>query len=171
MSNSYINQITIDCLLNKEALEEYSIKEKTKQINNKEINFYRKRIYNLFKELIKKNSTTEIPPDIEYAYNTFIKAAIHHFKAEDSNDILQEEYKDFEVSLDDSGDEKLNTIDNDNVDKLLMRSVKMDMPTLDKYVKRTYVKKEENIILPKPREVDIMKPEFKNKGLKKEKYL
>jgi len=50
-----------------------------------------------------------------------------------------------------------------------MRSVKMDMPTLDKYVKRTYVKKEENIILPKPREVDIMKPELKKifRGFKK----
>jgi hypothetical protein len=48
-----------------------------------------------------------------------------------------------------------------------MRSVKMDVPTLDKYVKRTSVKKDNNIILPKSREVDIMNPELKNKGLKK----
>ena len=48
-----------------------------------------------------------------------------------------------------------------------MRSIKMDVPTLDKYVKRTSVKKQDNIILPKSREVDIMNPELKNKGLKK----
>jgi hypothetical protein len=49
----------------------------------------------------------------------------------------------------------------------MMRSVKMDTPTLDKYVKRSSIKKNENIILPKSREVDIMNPDLKNKGLKK----
>ena len=53
------------------------------------------------------------------------------------------------------------------VNKIMMRSVKMDLPTLDKYVKRTSNKKEENIILPKSREVDISNPELKNKGIKK----
>ena len=48
-----------------------------------------------------------------------------------------------------------------------MRSIKMDPPTLDKYVKRNSHKKETNIILPKSREVDIMKPELKDKGIKK----
>lgn len=170
MSNSYINQITIDCLLNKEALEEYSIKEKTRQINNKELNFYRKRICKLFTEIIKKNQSSDIPPDIEYAYNTFIKAAINHFKVEDNNDLLQEEYKDVEFSSDDIDAENYDPCkdlnDNNKADKLLMRSIKMELPTLDKYVKRTYVKKEENIILPKSRGVDVMIPELKNKGLK-----
>jgi hypothetical protein len=49
---------------------------------------------------------------------------------------------------------------------LMMHSVKMDMPTLDKYVKRIYHKKEEKMFLPKSREVDIMNPELKNKGIK-----
>ncbi len=43
----------------------------------------------------------------------------------------------------------------------------MDPPTLDKYVKLNSHKKETNIILPKSREVDIMKPELKDKGIKK----
>jgi hypothetical protein len=42
----------------------------------------------------------------------------------------------------------------------------MDLPTLDKYIKRTGNKKSDNVILPKSREVDIMKPELKNKGIK-----
>jgi hypothetical protein len=48
-----------------------------------------------------------------------------------------------------------------------MRSVTMVLPILDKYVKRTLIKKESNIILPKTREVDIKNPELINKGLKK----
>ena len=42
----------------------------------------------------------------------------------------------------------------------------MDFPTLDKYVKRVSNKKENKIILPKQREVDIKNPELKNKGIK-----
>ena len=55
-----------------------------------------------------------------------------------------------------------------DADKLLMRSIKMDVHTLDKYVKRTHHKKENNIILPKSREADIMKHELKDKGIKKQ---
>jgi hypothetical protein len=52
-------------------------------------------------------------------------------------------------------------------DKLLMRSIKMDVPTLDKYVTRTRTKKKEEIILPKQKNINLNDPELKNKGLKK----
>ena len=54
-----------------------------------------------------------------------------------------------------------------NADKLLMRSIKIDAPTLDKYVTRVITKKKEEIILPKQRNINLNDPEFKNKGLKK----
>lgn len=171
MSQSLVNQITIDCLLNREAMGEHVMKQREKQINKEELNFYRKRIYNLFKEIISNKPPSDMPPDVKYAYDTFIKASIHYFKVADNNDLLQEEYKDVEFPLQECSDldAKLteNFVVNDEANKLLMRSVKMDAPTLDKYVKRTCVKKEDNIILPKSREVDIMNPELKNKGLKK----
>ena len=49
-----------------------------------------------------------------------------------------------------------------------MRSIRIDEHTLDKYVKRISTKKNENIILPKHREVILTKSELKDKGLKKE---
>jgi hypothetical protein len=113
----------------------------------------------------------DMPPDVKYAYDTFIKASINYFKVVDKNDLLQEEYKDVEFPLQECSDSDIklteNFVVNDEANKLLMRSVKMDVPTLDKYVKRTSIKKDDNIILPKSREVDIMNPELKNKGLKK----
>ena len=166
MSQSFIDQITLDCLLNKEIMEKYVMKQREKQINKEDFNFYRKRIFNLFKEIFSNNLPNNLSPDVKYAYDTFIKSTINYFKVIDNNDLLQEEYKDVlndEKSEYIPEDININSID---ADKLMMRSIKMDI-TLDKYVKRKTTKKEENIILPKSRDVDIKNPELKNKGLKK----
>jgi hypothetical protein len=165
MSQSLVNQITLDCLLNKEIMGKHLMKQREKQTNKEDLKFYRKRIFNLFKEMINNNNYPEdLSPDVKYAYDTFIKSAIDYFKIIDNNDLLQEEYKDINLSDDISSDQITNQ---EEADKLLIRSVKMDVPTLDKYVKRTSNKKETNIILPRQREVDITNPELKDKGLKK----
>jgi hypothetical protein len=168
MSQSLVDQITLDCLLNKETMGKHVMKQREKQINKQELQFYRKRIFNLFKELITNNHPEELSPDVKYAYDTFIKSSIKYFKIIDNNDLLQEEYKDInfpdeicmnDIVLDISG----NSME---ADKLMMRPVKMELPTLDKYIKRSGNKKRNNVILPKPREVDIMRPELQNKGIK-----
>lgn len=171
MNNSYINQITLDCLLNKEVMGKHVTRQREKQINKDEFKFYRKRIFNLFKEIISCNSPSDLSPDVKYAYDTFIKSSINYFKVTDNNDLLQEEYKDINNLLDGNlnNDLSCNLLNNENNDPdyLLMRSIKMDVNTLDKYVKRTSTKKKENIILPKQREVNLTNPELKDKGIKK----
>lgn len=170
MSQNLVNQITLDCLINKEIMENHIIKQREKQINKNELNFYRKRIINLFKELIS-NNLKDISPDVKYSYDCFINSSIRHFKVLDNNDLLQEEYKDMDHLLDkcieNISDKDIEIINKSDADKLLMRSVKMDVPTLDKYVKKTQHKKEENYLIPKLREIDITNPELKNKGIKK----
>ena len=167
MSQSLVDQITLDCLLNKETMGKHIMKQREKQINKEEFIFYRKRIFNLFELMINNNNPDDLSPDVKYAYNTFIKSAINNFKIIDNNDLLQDEYNDIDFPLDISSNDNIDTQYNyDDANKLMMRSCKMDLPTLDKYVKRTTNKKHDNIILPKSREVDIMKPEFKDKGIK-----
>jgi hypothetical protein len=166
MSQTLVDQITLDCLLNKTVMGKHVMKQREKQINKEDFKFYRKRIFNLFKDLISNAGPKDLPPDVKYSYDTFIKSTIHYFKVLDNNDLLQEEYKDIINECDDTNNDidlSANYIDANN---LMMRSVKMDVPTLDKYVKRISHKKEEKIFLPKSREVDIMKPELKNKGIK-----
>jgi len=51
MSQSLINQITLDCLLNKEMMGKHVMKQREKQINKEDLTFYRKRIFNLFTPL------------------------------------------------------------------------------------------------------------------------
>ena len=167
MSQSLVNQITLDCLLNKETMGKHIMKQRETQIDKEEFIFYRKRIFNLFKVMINNNNPDDLSPDVKYAYNTFIKSSINYFKIIDNNDLLQDEYKEIDFPPDILSNDNMDTTYNyDDANKLMMRSVKMDLPTLDKYVKRTTNKKHDNIILPKSREVDIMKPEFKNKGIK-----
>ena len=167
MSDTYVNQVTLDCLLNKELYNSHLRSKKNQEINKEERRFYKKRIFNLFKEIITGNDPEDLLPDVKYAYNNFINASIHYLKTKDNNDIIQKEYNDFIPECSNIiEDSSLNYVD---ADKLLMRQIKIDAPTLDKYVKRTSNKKPQQIILPKQKEINLNDPELKIKGLNKNK--
>ena len=169
MSQAFVDQVTLDCLLNKSMFNAHVKNKKAQSINKEERKFYKKRIYNLFKELlINKAEPEDLLPDVKYAYDNFIKASINYFKTIDNNDLLQEEYK----TLDEAGLENINAIPElgddiavEEADKLMMRSIKIKPPSLDKYVKRKTTKPQEKMILPKQKEVNLMDPELKVKGI------
>jgi len=169
MSQAFVDQVTLDCLLNKEMFNTHVKNKKAQAINKEDRKFYKKRIYNLFKEmLINKVEPEDLFPDVKYAYDNFINASINYFKTIDSTDLLQEEYK----TLDEGALENINAIPElgddiavEEADKLMMRSIKIKTPSLDKYVKRKTTKPQEKLILPKQKEVNLMDPELKVKGL------
>jgi hypothetical protein len=176
MSEAFINQVTLDCLLNKEMFGKHVKIQKSKLINKQDRKFYKKRIFNLFKDIITGSEPSELVPDVKYAYDNFINSCIQYFKTIDNNDLIQAEYsemntiiKEFESNneIEKTTDDISNFSKNEEADKLLMRSIKLDVPTLDKYVKRKSTKKDENIILPKQKNINLQDPELKNKGLKK----
>ena len=149
MSQAFVDQVTLDCLLNKSMFNAHVKNKKAQSINKEERKFYKKRIYNLFKELlINKAEPEDLLPDVKYAYDNFLNASINYFKTIDNNDLLQEEYK----TLDEEDTININAIpelDDDNIvglenaDKLLMRSIKITTRSLDKYVKRKSTKPQE----------------------------
>jgi hypothetical protein len=171
MSQAFVDQVTLDCLLNKSMFNAHVKNKKAHSINKEDRKFYKKRIYNLFKEmLINKTEPDDLLPDVKYAYDNFLNASINYFKTIDNNDLLQEEYK----TLDDNNValENINAIPElgddiglEDADKLLMRSIKITPPSLDKYVKRKSTKPQEMMIMPKQKEVNLMNPELKVKGL------
>ena len=178
MSEAFVNQVTLDCLLNKQMYNSQIRIKKTKQINKEDRKFYRKRIFNLFKEIINENIPEDLSPDVKYAYDNFMNTTIQYFKTIDNNDIIQSEYKDVIFSLDNSSNIfidcsdnlQTNTLKTSNldVDLLLTRSIKLEVPTLDKYVTKTRTKKKEEIILPKQKDINLNNPDLKTKGIKKE---
>jgi hypothetical protein len=169
MSQAFVDQVTLDCLLNKSLFNTQVKNKKAQSVNKEDKKFYKKRIYNLFKEmLINKAEPEDLFPDVKYAYDNFINSSINYFKTIDNNDLLQEEYK----TLDETALENINAIPElgddvglEEADKLMMRSIKITTQTLDKYVKRKNIKPEEKLILPKQKEVNLMDPELKVKGL------
>ena len=174
MSEAFVNQVTLDCLLNKQMFSKHIKNQKVKSINKQERKFYKKRIFSLFKEIITNNEPADLLPDVKYAYDNFINSCIHYFKAIDNNDLIQAEYDNMEIKNENNMTTEETISDNHDkfsqnteADKLLMRSIKIDVPTLDKYVKKTSTKKKENIILPKQKNINLQDPELKNKGLKK----
>lgn len=180
MSEAFVNQVTLDCLLNKQLFSKHIKNQKTKTINKKEIKFYKKRIFGLFKEILTNNDPSELLPDVKYAYDNFIHACIQYFKTIDNNDLIQSEYEQTEYDVTkttntevdevniENTEKNINFSKSEEADKIMMRSIKIDVPTLDKYVKRKSTKKNENnIILPKQKNINLQDPELKLKGLKK----
>ncbi len=171
MSQAFVDQVTLDCLLNKSLFGSHVKNKKTQAVNKEERKFYKKRIYNLFKEmLINKTEPDDLLPDVKYAYDNFINASINYFKTIDNNDLLQEEYKTLDEeqaninAIPELGDDE-NIETSEEADKLLMRSIKITTAPLEKFVKIKNKKIEENLIIPKQKEVNLMDPELKNKGL------
>jgi hypothetical protein len=177
MSEELINQITLDCLINKEIFTKMHESKKQKIVNKRDRKFYRKRILNLTKDLLlrREDNYNEINPDIKSSFDNYIKTCIHYFKVIDNNDILQEEYKILNTEKEDENinSEPIvmneNTYDNDK-DRLFMRSVKIKS-NLDNFVKITTTKKPEEIILPKLKEINLQDPILRIKGIRKKENI
>jgi hypothetical protein len=147
MSQSFVDQITLDLLLNKQMYTDHVENKKISQINKEERKFYKKRIFQLFKDIITNSEPEELPMDVKYTYNNFINACIHYFKTKDNHDVIQSEYKDFIFSVSEIEDQivediSINQIENNlEADKLLIRSIppppakKMDSDLIQSFIK------------------------------------
>lgn len=145
MSQTFVDQVTLDLLLNKQMYTDHVENKKISQINKEERKFYKKRIFQLFKDIITNSEPDELPFDVKYTYNNFINACIHYLKTKDNHDIIQSEYKDFIFTTEDTQDVSLNEINqienNLEADKLLIRSIqpptpkKMDSDVIQSFMK------------------------------------
>ena len=168
MSDNFVNQITLDCLINKEQYNKCVQNKISKIVCRQEKKFYKKRLVDLTKDLLSKPSVYEntIFPDVKYAFDVYTKTCVEYFKSLDNNDILQEEYKNIGSESILQKDPVVQQTQQD-ADKLLMRNIQIK--PLDKFVKRTCTKKEEEIIIPKQKDVNLTDPVLKNKGIIKKK--
>jgi len=180
--NNFINQITIDYLINKGIYKNHLDKVKMKNANKKDKKFYRKRILNLTKEFLLFNEKEDILPDVKNAFEIYVKTCVEYFKMLDKTDIIQEDYCDLEESENEKEKEIDNLLDcpdvnlennNSNTsslnDNLLMRSIHIKHP-LDKFIKRNKFKKEQEV-LPIQKEINLQEPYLKNKDICKKKNI
>jgi len=175
MSEELINQITLNCLMNKQQYERYLASKVSKSVKDEDKKFYRKRIYCLTKDLLLKTEEPDnLLPDVKYAFDQYVKSCIHYFKVLDSNDIVQEQYKeldDHDNKPDDKPDNileevlenplNINDINdiNDSKEESSVRLIKSFYNPFDEFFSP-----KDQIILPKQREMNLQDPSLMNKG-------
>jgi len=160
--------------MNKEQYSRYD--SSTKTAKAKDVKFYRKRIYDLTKQLIQDEEPDSLFPDIKKSFHLYVNNCIDYFKILDKTDIIQEDYQLFDVVNNMNTADEINTnVTEKNMDDQalsMMRSIKIREPTsLEKIVKRTSTKPPAVIILPQKKEINLKNPELKNKGIRKKKNI
>tara|TARA_Y100000816_G_scaffold134896_1_gene95311 strand:- start:199 stop:711 length:513 start_codon:yes stop_codon:yes gene_type:complete len=163
--NDDINSITLEFLLNPNYLEKIKTKSNSSDIFE-EIQFYKKRIVSITKEMIKGNYEND---DIKNIFFQYTNSLIYHFKNIDKKDLIQEEYNNLTLS------EKKNFLNNSNYltesDEIIKITKKDNNYNLDKFVKIKNSKnlKFEKNIIPNLKVLDLTNPDLKEKGVKKKK--
>lgn len=184
-SKKYIDKITL----------EYLSKNKCNRENTKElilgkddIEFYRKRIINTTRELIKKTTDISLNPDtniitynntVQDSFNNYIKALIYYYKQEDKIDYINQHngflnnddmVKICNDNLSINNQTKYNKhldINITNLDNALLKNRvrnRYDWSNFCKVDKKTQNKS--NIVIPKIADYDLKDPILRKKGIK-----
>ena len=138
MSQTLVDQITLDCLMNKETMGTLVAKQLEKQVKQEQFQAYKERVVTLFHQLVNQEVPHDLTPDVKYAYHSFVKSAIGLFaSADDPSDDTDctDEIDDIADDCDSNVSEEYDSLD--DYDEDATRSVKMDLYTLDSFVTRT----------------------------------
>lgn len=167
MDEEYINKITLQYLLNPNIVVN---KANDNSNLDKEIKFYRKRIYQITKDMSKGNYLND---NLKNTFENYISEIIYFLKQQDLEDIYQKEYIDIIDNSNsdfDSNDISLNRY-NDlscNIDKLLTISTKDNKSNLNNFIKKINITQEDQSnLIPKKKLVNIKDPSLRTKGVKK----
>ena len=184
MSDNFISEITLEYLMNKDQYAKYIINKSnngtgsnsTSNSNRKDKKFYKKRIYDLTKQLINNENPEGIYSGIIDTFELYTKICIEYFKTLDKTDIIQEDYNGLitDVSHNAGVHALQNAQNTEEANKLMMRLVKITEPnSLEKLVKRTMIKNVDAKpnIPPKQKEINLKDPILKNKGIRKKKNI
>lgn len=175
---NYVDEVTLECLMNKEQYGKHVRKMPAipTKVNNSDRKFYKKRIYDLTKQLLNNEPITEnIFPDVIKGFQNYIKACVDYFKTLDKTDILQEDYQSIEDSLNRDRNNEINVdyvSSTQEANQMMMRSIKIQEPnSLEKLVKRTQTKHVKQMILPREKDINLKDPILKNKGIREKKNI
>ena len=146
-----------------------------KLVNKKDKKFYKRRIFDLTKQLLNNEKPKEMFPDVSSAFDLYAKICIEYFKVLDKADIMQEDYDGFTNSKNTSTNTNTSNMTDadkqaqEEMNKLLMRTIKITEPNaLEKLVKRTPTKiSKKPPIIPMQKDINLKDPILKNKGIRK----
>lgn len=164
-----IDKITLQYLINPNIIDRHTKKDE-KELNlefKEDKEFYRKRIFKLFKDMLNDRFENEILKDY---YEEYISSLISYLKEVDTKDLLQEHYMD--LSLNKINNKKLEnkTLSENNSiiynkQKIIEKQIKMD-----KFVINTQ-KENKEYLLPKTKDINLKDPKLRRKGIEKKENI
>ena len=157
-----IDLITLECLTNPGFYDKYNLKKNNpNKISKADRKFYKKRIINETKKMLRNDFHT---PALKEIFNEYVISLVDYFKIVDKRDILQEDYKNNPPQdkeyYDNVLDEILDISDNNlnnliSPDQLLFKTANETKKiTLDNFVVKHNPLKE-NIIYPEQKEINL----------------
>lgn len=128
----------------------------------KDLQFYRKRILQSTKDLLRNKEDNE---DIKRVFNMYCKELIRHFKFIDKKDIMQEDYQNLGINE----KKKVNVdFELEDQNKLMMREKNgKEKSTIESFINvKVKNKKVYKPYIPQKKVINITMDDLKNKGVK-----
>jgi hypothetical protein len=117
MSAGIVDQITLECLMNRDMYKKLMTNKTIIAQKNKEKDFYKNRISHLTEELLLNNEVDGLFTDVSFAFDNYVKTCIHYFKIIDESDIIQNDYNGLAGEQEEGEEEEENVepdVENDN---------------------------------------------------------
>jgi len=103
MSEDFVNQLTLNCLISKTQLQKLNrhLKENTENIKKTNKEIYGDRVKQLFNDLIVDKSIDNLLQEVNIAFDYFFDKCVYYFKAIDNNESLEKDRFDTNIIKDD----------------------------------------------------------------------
>ena len=92
MSTGIIDQITLECLMNRDTYNKIMTSKAIVTKKNQDREFYQNRILHLCGRLMANEPPEGLMQDVTYAFDNYVKTCIRYFKIIDESDIIQQDY-------------------------------------------------------------------------------
>lgn len=154
-----LNLIDLQYLTNPDKLTKLMQKKDLQQISRNDLDFYKKRIFQLTKDMLRGE---KINTKVNKAFVNYAQICIDHFKFMDKMELIQNDYKDIKSPVN-----KKNTFNMKNSNSMMLRKKKPYRPRITDNIKIKSTRINTPPVIPKTRNFNLKDPKFREKGLKK----
>ena len=154
-----LNLIDLQYLTNPDQLTKLMQKKDLQQISRNDLDFYKKRIFQLTKEMLRGE---KINTKVNKSFVNYAQICIDHFKFTDKMELIQNDYKDIKSPVN-----KKNTFNMKNSNSVMLRKKKPYRPRITDNIKIKSTRINTPPVIPKTRNFNLKDPKFREKGLKK----
>lgn len=128
-------------------------------VDKKDVIFYRKRIFQLCKDLLRDNVINE---EIKESFDQFCLTAIDHFKMIDKSEIIQNEYKHLDVDKPISSYKEKDIPD---PNEIMFKKIEQPNDKMDRFVIKHITKKEPEIHIPVQKSYNLKDVKYQEKDI------